>query len=101
MVQDFRRLGISGFRSKVGVYNRRWSSATGRSDEAYYQDLIELRNALAHGNEGQVERLRLRGVADTVTWARARLPGLDRTAGAVDRVVWDHLVTTFNGVEPW
>ena len=100
MTQDFRRLGITGLAAGIGARNSWWSRQTGRSDQAYYQDLIELRNALAHGNQGQVDRLRARGVADTVGWARARLPGLDRTARAVDRVVWDHLVTTF-GVEPW
>jgi hypothetical protein len=84
----------------IATYNHYWQRSAGRSDQAYYQDLIELRNALAHGNQGEVNRLRARGVADTVSWARARLPGLDRTARALDRVVWDHLVTTF-GTEPW
>lgn len=45
-------------------------------------------------------RLRARGVADTVTWARSRLPGLDRTARALDRLVWDHVVEMFK-TEPW
>jgi hypothetical protein len=62
--------------------------------------LIELRNALAHGNQGQLDRLRARGVADTVTWARRRLSGLDRTSRALDRLVWDHVVETFKS-EPW
>lgn len=98
--QDFRRLGIGGFNAKIGVRNARWDPPKGRGDRAYYQDLIEVRNALAHGNQRQVDRLRARGVADTVSWARARLPGLDRTARALDRMVWDHLVHTF-GAEPW
>lgn len=97
---DFQRLGISGLRSRIASRNSRWSSTTGRSDQAYYQDLIELRNALAHGNQGQLDRLRDRGVADTITWARSRLPGLRRTARALDRVVWEHLNDAF-GVEPW
>lgn len=97
---DFRRLGIRGLKARLIARNSRWDPASGRGDQAYYQDLIELRNALAHGNQGQLDRLRARGVADTVTWARARLPGLDRTARALDRVVWDHVVATF-GTEPW
>lgn len=59
-----------------------------------------LRNALAHGNERQLERLRQRGVMDTVSWARNRLPGLNRTAKALDRSMWDHVRETF-GVRPW
>jgi hypothetical protein len=47
-----------------------------------------------------VDALRARGVFDRVTWARGRLPGLDRTARALDRVVWDHLHSTF-GRSPW
>jgi hypothetical protein len=98
--QDFRRLGIRGLKAKLTARNHRWDPATGRGDQAYYQDLIELRHALAHGNQGQLDRLRARSVADTVTWARARLPGLDRTARTLDRVVWDHVVAIFK-TEPW
>lgn len=98
--QDFGRLGVGGLRAKVGSRNPRWDATGGRGDQALYQDLIELRNALAHGNQGQLDRLRRRGVADTVTWTRSRLPGMDRTARALDRIVWDHLSDTF-GAEPW
>lgn len=98
--QDFQRLGIGGLNGKIGALNSRWAHPSGRGDRAYYQDLIELRNALAHGNQVQLDRLRARGIADTVTWARARLPGLDRTGKALDRIVWNHLVSTF-GREPW
>jgi len=98
--QDFRRLGINGLRARIAERNTRWVPATGRGDQAHYQDLIELRNALAHGNQGQLDRLRARGVADTVTWARSRLPGLDRTARALDRLVWDHIDEIFKS-EPW
>jgi hypothetical protein len=98
---DFRRLGISGFRSRLRALSPKWDQPPGRrTDQADYQALIELRNALAHGNQGQLDRLRARGVADTITWTRARLPGLNRTARALDRLVWDHMVTTF-GQEPW
>lgn len=98
--QDFRRLGVRGLKEKLIARNRRWAPRTGRGDQSYYQDLIEIRNALAHGNQGQLDRLRARRVADTVTWARARLPGMDRTARALDRIVWDHVVATFK-TEPW
>lgn len=99
--QDFRRLGVRGIRAQLASHNKRWNkTATYRGDQAYYQDLIELRNALAHGNQRQVEGLSTQGVFDRVTWARERLPGLNRTARALDRIVWDHLHSTFGG-NPW
>jgi len=98
---DFRRIGVTGLSGRIAVHSARWSStSTWRGDQAYYQDLIELRNALAHGNQQQLDRLRSRGVLDTVSWARDRLPGLGRTARALDRVVWDHLHSAF-GRNPW
>ena len=99
--QDFRRIGVRGIRAQLASHNKRWNKiATYRGDQAYYQDLIELRNALAHGNQRQVDGLRARGVFDRVTWARERLPSLNRTARALDRIVWDHLHSTFGG-NPW
>jgi hypothetical protein len=101
MQMDFRRIGITGISARIAVHNPRWSSMSAwRGDQAYYQDLIELRNALAHGNQQQLDQLRSRGVLDTVSWARGRLPGLGRTARALDRVVWDHLGSAF-GRNPW
>jgi hypothetical protein len=98
--KDFRRLGVRGLKAKIMARNAHWTPVNGRGDHAYYQDLVELRNALAHGNQGQLDGLRRRGVADTVTWTRNRLAGLDRTARALDRTMWDHLSETF-GTEPW
>jgi hypothetical protein len=99
--QDFRRIGVRQIRQQIARHNTRWNTTGNqRGDQAFYQELIELRNALAHGNQRQVDGLRAREVFDRVTWARARLPGLDRTARALDRIVWDHLHSTFGG-NPW
>jgi hypothetical protein len=98
--QDFRRVGVRRIPQQIASHNTRWKPRNRRGDQAYYQDLIELRNALAHGNQRQLDALRARGVFDRVTWARARLPGLDRTARALDRILWDHLHSTFGG-NPW
>ncbi len=98
--QDFRRLGMGGLTGRLQASGGRWAPANGGGDRAVYQNLIELRNALAHGNQGQIDRLRAKGVADTVTWTRANLPALNRTARALDRVVWDHLRETFRR-DPW
>jgi len=98
--QDFRRLGIGGLTGRLQASGGRWAPPNGGGDRVVYQNLIELRNALAHGNQGQLDRLRARRVADTVTWARSSLPPLNRTARALDRVVWDHLRETFER-DPW
>lgn len=98
--QDFRRLGVSGLAARLQASGGRWAPSNGGGDRVVYQDLIELRNALAHGNQGQLDRLRARGVSDTVTWTRNNLPALNRTARALDRVVWDHLRGTFR-TDPW
>lgn len=100
---DFRRLGIQGLSGKLDAINPYWASSDNpprRGDRAFYGDLIQLRNALAHGNQADLDRLRREGVLDTVTWGRARLAGLNRTAKALDRVLWDHLRATF-GADPW
>jgi hypothetical protein len=99
MAQDFGRLGIVGLVGRIKAIDSQWSSPGG-SDGAEYENLIDLRNALGHGNQGQVDRLRANGVMDTVSWTRQRLPALNRTARALDRVVWDHLAS-ISGQEPW
>ena len=98
--QDFRRLGLAGLTGRLQTSAGRWAPPNGGGDRVIYQNLIELRNALAHGNQGQLDRLRTRGVADTVTWTRNNLPALNRTARALDHVVWDHLRETFRR-DPW
>jgi len=98
---DFRRVGVSAVGEHLAASSAYWRrSQSRRGDRAFYQDLIELRNALAHGNQRQVDRLRERGIRDTVSWARARLCGLDRTASALDRIVWDNLSEAIGG-DPW
>jgi hypothetical protein len=101
LAQDFRRIGIAGLNGRLASRSAHWGQTQNRrGDRALYQDLIGLRNALAHGNQRQLVQLRASGVLDTVSWARARLPGLDRTARALDRIVWDHLHNVFGGT-PW
>lgn len=101
LTNDLKRLGISGLSGRIGARNKRWIKVeTYRGDQAYYQDLIELRNCLAHGNQAQLDRLRSRRVKDTMTYTRRYLPKLDRIAAALDRLVWDHLHDTF-GADPW
>lgn len=91
---DFGRLGLSPF--DLSVHDRRWASG----DSAEFGNLLTLRNALAHGNERELLLLRSRGVVDTVSWSRRRLPVLNRVARAMDHLVWNHLKATF-GADPW
>lgn len=92
---DFGRLGLSPF--DIGLHNARWSNG----DSAEFSHLIRLRNVLGHGNESELRRLLTGGeVKDTVSWARGRLPVLNRYARALDHLVWDHLKRV-TGRNPW
>lgn len=93
--RDFRRLGIGALNDKLGRWNARWPDDRGR-----VRALIDLRNAIAHGNQRQIDRLRGAGVPDTRTWAAGQRPALNRLARALDRVTWDHLHHTSHQ-EPW
>lgn len=94
---DFGRIGITPF--DMNAYNDRWSNAG--NDGEMFGALLRLRNALGHGNEAELRTLIASGtVKDTVSWARGRLPVLNRYARALDRMVWDHLIRT-TGSEPW
>jgi hypothetical protein len=100
---DFRRFGLRGLNGEIGKRNAYWienQQPPRHGDKAYYEERIRLRNAVAHGNQTELDELRGDGVLDTVTWARLRLPGLGRMASAMDRTVWDHL-THATGNEPW
>lgn len=92
---DLGRIGLTPL--SRGAYNRRWSTP---GDAADFDRLIKLRNVLAHGNAAELRTLRASGIEDTVTWARRRLPVLNRAARALDHLVWDHLVVTTGG-NPW
>jgi hypothetical protein len=91
--RDFRRIGVAPF--DIHAYNAHWGK-----DRSAVQQLIELRNAVAHGNEQDLRRLRVQGVMDTITWTRRRLPVLHRFAAALDKLVWDNLQQA-TGVNPW
>lgn len=99
MQLDFLRIGLPELQQRLAAQNSRWAKPGG-SDKDTYAAIIGLRNALAHGNQRQLGLLRRRGVSDTVSWTRSRLPSLNRIARGLDRVVWDHLRHTF-GLEPW
>ncbi len=86
---DFERLGIATGPAHGDAADRR-----------RYAELIALRNALAHANDRQLARLRAAGARDTVTWARSRLPALNRQARALDRLAWSCLAEYDLG-EPW
>ncbi|MDQ1712403.1 MAG: hypothetical protein QOE45_1853 [Frankiaceae bacterium] len=101
LVHDFGRIGIDALGRQLVSANPRWAGGRDRrGDRALYGDLLELRNCLAHGNERQLERLRARGVEDTIVWARARLPALNRLARTLDRILWETLVEIYRK-EPW
>lgn len=86
--------------STSGAYNSRWVQPGG-SDSKTFDALVQLRNALGHGNETQLRGLISSANAkDNVSWARGQLPVLNRYASALDHIVWDYLKKT-TGSEPW
>jgi hypothetical protein len=93
---DFMRLGITELGQKLSDRDQRYWA----SDQQRLTSLLKLRNALAHGNEAQLDGLRADGMRDTRSWAEQCLPALNRLAGALDRVVWDHLHHQY-AEEPW
>lgn len=93
---DFGRIGLSPF--AMATRNGRWATP---GDVPEFDSIIALRNALGHSNETELRTLLAGGsVQDTISWARARLPVLNRYARALDRMVWDHLKAT-TGKGPW
>ena len=95
---DFKRIGL--VRLDVGEHNKRWSSGQAK-DSTTFDTLLQLRNAVGHGNELALRSLINSGEAqDTVSWARGKRPVLNRYARALDRIVWDHLLES-TGSEPW
>ena len=92
---DFARIGLSPF--DLSVHNSRW--ATG--DSGQFGKLIQLRHALGHANETERRKLPAGGsIKDTVTWARAQIPVLNRYVKSLDMLELDHLVRA-TGKEPW
>jgi hypothetical protein len=94
--EDFKRLGITELRQKLSQQDQRYWT----HDQAKLDSLLRLRNALAHGNQTQLDRIRGEGIRDTRSWASRCVPALDRITSALDRVVWDHLRNQF-GDDPW
>jgi hypothetical protein len=97
---DFGRLGIRDLGGKLAQRDSRWDAQAGGTDPSRYNALVAVRNALAHGNQRQVDEHRRQGHPDTVTWGRSQLPVLNRAAVALDRIVWENLRSQ-TGVEPW
>lgn len=93
---DFARIGLSPF--DMAAHNSRWATP---GDAPEFDRFIALRNVLGHSNETELRTLLASGdVQDTVSWARGRLPVLNRYARALDHMVWDHLKST-TGKGPW
>jgi len=103
---DFGRLGVRNLEGKLGTINAAWARPGGK-DPGKFDALVSLRNALAHGNQRQVDEYqrqvdeyRRQGHLDTVSWARNQLPVLNRLSRAFDTILWEHLRTR-TGVPPW
>lgn len=94
--RDADRIGIAQLGFRLGGENPRHAT-----DAAVLKDLVELRNALAHDDEGKLLALSRAGVRPTIGYARAVQVVLGRHARALDRVVWDNLAGLFPTTDPW
>jgi hypothetical protein len=94
--RDADRIGIAQLGFRLGGENPRHAT-----DAAVLKDLVELRNALAHDDEGKLLALSRAGVRRTIGYAKAVQVVLGRHARALDRVVWDNLVGLFPTTDPW
>ena len=97
---DFGRLGVRNLEGKLALRYSQWDAANGGGDPKRFSNLLALRNALAHGNQDQVDEHRRQGHADTISWARQQIPVLNRAARGLDRIMWEHLKAR-TGAVPW
>jgi hypothetical protein len=94
--KDTDRLGISQLGARLQAKNHQHAS-----DVLALKDLVELRNALAHGDEGKLLILSRSGLRPTIGYSKTIHGALNRIARALDGVVWDHLSGFFPGTDPW
>lgn len=94
--KDFRRIGMSGLGTQLAALNARHVD-----DKLRYEQLMELRNALAHGNSEQLRTLIATKTTPTLTWGRRTLHSLNRMARALDRAVWNHVGMNYPAIDPW
>lgn len=93
---DALRLGIAQLNSQLLRKNNRH-----RADKDLFEDLVGLRNALAHDDQEKVLRLSQSGVRPTLRYIEASQAATNRHARALDRVVWDYLSDLFPATDPW
>ena len=89
---DFGRLGVRNLEGKLAARYPQWDRDKGGIDPVRYGALIDVRNALAHGNQQQIDELRRQGRLDTLTWGRKQLAVLNRAARGLDRTVWEQML---------
>jgi len=94
--KDAERLGIASLGSQLLARN-----PTHDSDARLLKELVQLRNALTHGDQDRLRRLAQRGIRPTIGYVDAAHACLDRYAGALDEIFWDHLIGLFPAVDPW
>lgn len=93
--RDFARLGLHDLERRLKATVPHWPAV-----ERQLRLLLDLRNAVAHGDERGRVRVRRRGAVATLAWVGRTRSHLDTVANAIDHLLWDQLERTF-GREPW
>lgn len=94
--EDFGRLGLTGLGAQLAVTN-----TSHAADVSSLKQLVELRNALAHDDRDKLLTLERQGIRATRAQATAARASLGRMARALDKLVWDHLLSLFPTSDPW
>jgi hypothetical protein len=92
---DLNRLGLRAIRQQLERNNVNYAA-----DVARLQQLVELRNAVAHDDQDKLRSLSRSGTRATKLFVIGSRACLGRIAKALDRVVWDHLLASFS-TDPW
>lgn len=92
---DLNRLGLQRVRQQLGAKN-----PSHAADVARLQQLVELRNALAHDDQDKLRSLSRAGTRATKQYVTVTRACLGRWAAALDKVVWDYLYGSFS-TDPW
>ena len=94
--KDAARLGVP----QLGVLLSSRNPTHG-TDAALLKEVVEFRNALAHDDQDRLQGLSRQGIRATVAYSKRAQAAVGRLAAALDHVMWDHLLATFPGTDPW
>ena len=92
---DLSHLGLKTVGHQMATKNQGHAG-----DVARLQQLVALRNALAHDDQDKLRTLSRQGAHASKQYVISSRASLGRLAKSLDEVVWDYLVGSFS-TDPW